>query len=173
MVFNKVLGMQERYDETNIFVREAIRSVVFKENKLLMIYSNRGDFKFPGGGVERNEDHSKTIIREVLEESGYNIDYIGEKIGIVTERRVDKFNSSMQFEMTSHYYICNISVGQQEQQLDDYEKELDFKPIWISIKDAILCNKKIFNSHRRDINVWVERELFVLNKLKSYYESMK
>jgi len=32
-----------------------------------------GEYKFPGGGIERNETHAEALIREVMEETGYRL----------------------------------------------------------------------------------------------------
>ncbi len=38
-----------------------------------MIESNNGELKFPGGGMEDDEDDIKTLIRETLEETGFTV----------------------------------------------------------------------------------------------------
>jgi len=42
--------------------------------------------------------------------------------------------------MTSYYYECEVSKHKTIQQLDDYEQQLDFKPVWISLDEAIRLN---------------------------------
>ena len=32
--------------------RTAVRGVIHYQNKILMVQTNRGDYKFPGGGME-------------------------------------------------------------------------------------------------------------------------
>jgi hypothetical protein len=47
--------------------REAVRGVIIKNNKLLMIYSSKdGEYKFPGGGIDIGEAIS---INKMLMES--------------------------------------------------------------------------------------------------------
>ena len=36
----------------SVYKRTAARGVILREGKLLMIHTDRGDYKFPGGGVE-------------------------------------------------------------------------------------------------------------------------
>ena len=38
-----------------ILYRHAVRAIVLSKNEILMIKSNDGDLKFPGGGIEKNE----------------------------------------------------------------------------------------------------------------------
>ena len=35
--------------------RTAVRGVIHYQNKILMVQTNRGDYKFPGGGMEEGE----------------------------------------------------------------------------------------------------------------------
>ena len=52
--------------------RLAIRGVLFYQNKLLMIQTSKGDYKFPGGGKEENENDFETLNREYQEETGFS-----------------------------------------------------------------------------------------------------
>lgn len=169
MVFNEVIGIQNKPAKAGIIHRVAVRAIVWKDKKLLMVLNNKGDYKFPGGGVEENEDYTEAVIREVLEETGYMIDRVDEKIGMVVERRVDIYKENTIFEMTSNYYLCTIHAEQTDQKLDDYEKELEFQPIWIDIDEAILRNEYLV-SKNADMNQWIIRELFVLKKMKDHYK---
>ena len=60
--------------------------------------------------------------------------------------------------------FCKIkNVGQD---LDDYEKELNFKYEFVSVKDALEKNKSLLKfSDKECVNFWVERETLVLEKL--------
>jgi hypothetical protein len=72
--------------------------------------------------------------------------------------------------MVSNYYICEVSSDRVEQSLDQYESELDFQPIWISIDDAISRNQDLFKYPKDQVDTWVVRELFVLRALKDYFQ---
>jgi hypothetical protein len=69
--------------------------------------------------------------------------------------------------MTSHYYLCEVSDEQALQQLDDYEAELDFRPIWIHVDEAICSNEEILKGESYSANPWVCRETVVLNVLRT------
>ncbi|OYD57777.1 NUDIX hydrolase [Fictibacillus aquaticus] len=134
-------------------------------NKILLVQSNRGDYKFPGGGVEENEDHSEGLKREIREETGYINCAVNKKAGIVIERRMDEFNENVLFQMTSHYYLCELtSEDKIHQQLDDYESELDFTPKWVNLDDAIQQNESLTGQIKK--NSWLNRETFVLKEIQ-------
>gem|GEM_PF-443764 len=175
MFFSYELGLQNLDKEkVNMNYRTAVRAIIFKDNDLLMVHTNKGDYKFPGGGVNREESHEEALRREVSEETGYILDCVSDKVGIITERKADEYEESSVFEMSSHYYICGISNSTTIQQLDDYEAELDFRPVWISVDKAIEINEEILNEDNKDRNPWVDRDTCVLKEIKGrIYEKDK
>ena len=56
MIFNYVLGIKET-DKTHVKIikREAVRAIILNNDNILMVKSNRGDYKFPGGGMEEGK----------------------------------------------------------------------------------------------------------------------
>ena len=165
MYFNKFIGI-EKVENKHVKVREAVRAVVIRDGKILMLHSNKGDFKFPGGGVESGETHKQALIREVLEETGYLDTTVGEKIGVFVERREDVFNQDILFEMNSHYYLCECRGETVAQQLEGYEIEQGFTAKWILIEDTISQNERAqkLSGH----NGWIERETYVLRNLMKF-----
>lgn len=165
MFFNKLIGLEEiNSDNANIIHREAVRAVIVENNKILMVYTNKGDYKFPGGGVKEGEDQEEAIKREVEEETGYIIEEVKDKIGIITQRHFDKFEKNSVFQMTSNYYLCSLCGKKTSQCLDNYEAELEFQPVWIDLQQAIHENENI--AKHEDKNPWVDREIYVLKKLQ-------
>jgi 8-oxo-dGTP pyrophosphatase MutT (NUDIX family) len=167
MFFNYILGIEEvGKEKVNINHREAVRAVILKGNYILMVHTNKGDYKFPGGGANKGESHAQTLKREVKEETGYILNNVKDRIGVFTERKLDNYEENSIFEMVSHYYLCEISDDKTGQQLDDYESELDFQPVWISMDEAIRLNEEIINNHSIDKNSWIYRETKVLRAIK-------
>lgn len=164
MRFDLVLGLKDRTD-VNIRTRTAIRAIIKKDDKILMVKCNKGDYKFPGGGLNELESHEDTLRREVQEETGYILSEVKCKLGVILERYLDSLEEQSIFEMTSHYYLCEISDEKTKQNLDDYEVKLEFEPIWISIENAIEENSEVLNRNNEDMNKWVYRETMVLKEL--------
>jgi 8-oxo-dGTP pyrophosphatase MutT (NUDIX family) len=163
MSFQLTLGIKE-ISISKINSREAARAIVIKNGLVLMVKSNKGDYKFPGGGLKIGENHEDALIREVREETGYLVDKVIEKVGIAIERHIDEVEEGSIFEMNSHYYLCQVSEDHGAQELDDYEEELDFCPQWITIDDAINENEIVLK-RKIAVNHWVQRETAVLYKL--------
>lgn len=164
MGFDIVLGLKETNGE-NIRTRTAIRAIIKKDGKILMVRCNKGDYKFPGGGLNKVESHEDTLRREVQEETGYILSEVKEKLGVILERSLDSLEEGSVFEMASHYYLCEISDRKTKQNLDAYEAELEFEPVWISIDKAIEENSKVLHGKNEDMNQWVYRETMVLKEL--------
>ena len=164
MDFNMIVEEPlKNFERTN--ERIAIRAIIVANNHILLVQSNRGDFKFPGGGVEKNESHEECLIREVREETGYIHCIVKEKAGIVIERRMDEYNDHSLFQMISHYYICDLITEEKNvQQLDEYEAILNFTPKWVSLDEAIKQNESLIERFKQ--NSWLKRETYVLKQIK-------
>ncbi|MGN9163342.1 NUDIX domain-containing protein [Clostridium sulfidigenes] len=148
--------------------RIAIKGIVIVDDKLLILKTNKGDYKIPGGGQKKGEDYEATLRREFEEEVGCKLIKVNNMIGITKEVGPDKFDPDAYFAMTNHYYLCQVDLSSlNEQKLDEYEAELEIKPELISLEDAITNNTELINREGKDnVNPWVERELTVFNKIK-------
>jgi ADP-ribose pyrophosphatase YjhB (NUDIX family) len=175
MLFNEELYRDDKnllnFKNSKIIDRNAVRAIIIKENKILLVLLEKtNEYKFPGGGVEKNETFEDALRREVLEETGCNVIKIIEKAGIMTEYSFAKEGNDKIFKMVSEYYIVNIDDKQFEQKLDNYEKELLFKPCWTKIEEAYNVNKKIIED-KRSSTPWIKRETRVLEILKASHSS--
>jgi 8-oxo-dGTP pyrophosphatase MutT (NUDIX family) len=119
-------------------LRNAVRAVIIIENKILLAHLGKtGEYKFPGGGIQENETIQEALKREVLEEVGFSVIKINEKIGEIIEYDVAKEGSGYYFKMISEYYVAEIDNIQLQQNLEEDEERLLFKPCWIKIKVTI------------------------------------
>lgn len=148
-------------------IREAVRAIILRGNQVLMVHSLvNGDYKFPGGGVKRNEAHATALKREVLEECGARLIRIIAEFGKVEEYDLAEEAEFDLFCMHSYYYLCEVEDGFSAQNLDDYEAEYGFTPEWVLIEHAISVNRTLLENPPPNIQRWVKRELFVLEEIK-------
>lgn len=132
-----------------------------------MIYSSKnGDYKFPGGGVDGGESYKETLVREIQEECGAGVTRIEQEFGRVVEYSAALDDGYDVFKMTSIYYLCHIDMVFGEQDLDQYEKELGFGPVWVDIDMAIRSNTSLLQSHHQHIPRWTKRDTLVLEQVK-------
>jgi len=148
MLFNEIYYRDNKefidLENGNIIFRNAVRAVIINKNNLLMAHLEKTNvYKFPGGGKNDNETIEEALKREVLEEVGYNVKNIYEKIGKIIEYAIAIEGGNNVFKMESEYYLVEIENIQLKQNLEDYEKELLFKPCWVNMKTAYEINKKI------------------------------
>ena len=154
----------------NIIFRNAVRAVIVDKNIILMAHLEKTDeYKFPGGGKEDYETVEEALKREVLEEVGYNAINIKEKIGTITEFAIAKEGGNNIFKMVSEYYLVEVEKIQLKQNLEEYEKELLFKPCWVEIIKAYRKNyEKIFE--KCSTTTGIHRETIALEKLCREYK---
>jgi 8-oxo-dGTP pyrophosphatase MutT (NUDIX family) len=146
--------------------REAVRGIILSGRELLMIYSPvNGDYKFPGGGVGDGETYEQALIREIKEETGAIVASIDKEFGKIIEYGQPLEQEYDVFKMTSYYFLCKIGPEFVGQNLDPYEKELDFKPVWIDIDVAIWNNQNIL-ANKLEKEAWTVRETFMLEQVK-------
>lgn len=156
---SKLLGHQP------IIYRDAVRAIILKSGKILMVFSEESnEYKFPGGGVGDLEGRETALRREVMEEVGKQINSINESLGYVDQIYNDIYDERKYFFLRSYYYFCEILEEEFDQNLDVYEQKLKFTPKWVSIDDAIKLNQIKFD--KGSMYHWTERELYVLKLLK-------
>ncbi len=150
--------------------REAVRAIIIKDKKLLMIYSNKqGDYKFPGGGVDSGETYEEALIREVKEECGAKLLTINMEFGKVLEYDIPGEEDFDVFKMFSFYYLCEVDNVFEEQSLEQYEYDLGFEPVWIDIDTSITTNKQLINTSKAPY--WTRRETYILELLKEQFDT--
>ncbi len=151
----------------SVLYREASRAIILKDNLILMVYSNvNKDYKFPGGGIEKDETKMDAVIREVLEEVGGKIINIKSQFALITtinKETVEKEYDT--FHMDSHYFICDIENILIKQNLSKSETILSFIPKWVTIEEAIEANEIVLKSDR--VPLWTFRETAVLKLINN------
>jgi 8-oxo-dGTP pyrophosphatase MutT (NUDIX family) len=146
--------------------RTAVRAVIQRGHELLMVYSaNVGDYKFPGGGVDAGESHGQALARELREECGAELLSVDGELGAIIEYKIAEDEDFDTFKMTSYYYVCRVNEELSEQNLDGYEKDLGFQPVWVDIDAALAKNKSLLDAN--DPPDWLRREIFALEDLRA------
>jgi len=165
MAFEQYIGELRCKHMVVAFRRNAIRAIILNDDKLLMIHTNNGDFKFPGGCTENEETHEETIARQVTDKTGLEFSGMKALFAKIIECRPDKRKTTLAFELTTFYYFCEIeNPNSYFRNIDSSEINLEYKPIWINIIEAIRENEYIM--HRKpEASNGVKRELTVLYEL--------
>lgn len=146
--------------------RIAVRGVIYEGNRILMVKTNRGDYKFPGGGVEEGESLKEALLREIAEETGYVDVEAGPCIGTAFEQNLDQDGDGAYFQMYSSYFVCRLrSRKRAEGVQDDYEEKLGFHGIITGIHEAYEANARMLSAGMDGKIPWLRRETQVLKRL--------
>lgn len=129
-------------EDSTVFRRPSVRGIILRGGKVAMMHSLKyGYYKLPGGGIEKGESLTDTLIREVAEESGLQV--IPESIrefGYV--ERIEKGWEENIFIQENYYFFCDAKDALLPQQLDDYEADERFTLAFVSPGEAILTNEQ-------------------------------
>lgn len=100
--------------------------IVIDEGKVLLIKQTKGHWGLPKGHVEENETEEETALREVKEETNYDVEIIGD------HRFVERYITDTKIDKEVVYFIAKKVGGEAEKQ----EAEVtDIK--WCSFDEAI------------------------------------
>ncbi len=100
--------------------------IVIDEGKVLLIKQTKGHWGLPKGHVEENETEKETALREVKEETNYDVEIIGD------HRFVERYITDTKIDKEVVYFIAKKVGGEAEKQ----EAEVtDIK--WCSFDEAI------------------------------------
>ena len=147
------------------FIRPSARAIIIKDNKIYMVHSLLYDYyKFPGGGIDKDESNIDALIRETAEEAGLIVikDSIKEYGYVHRIQKSDHDDYSM-FIQDNYYYLCDVENNRINQKLDDYEEHEKFTLELVNPKIAIDANRN--KNHGSKDMIELEREAKVLQIL--------
>ena len=134
--------------------RDSARAIIrIGTDKLALVYATKlGYYKFPGGGINENEDNVSALIREVQEEVGLVVIPSSVKpYGVVHRYQKSGKIPDTIFEQDNFYYECQVEDKTINQKLDDYEDKAGFELRVVSIKEAMETNLKYYDTD--DFNI--------------------
>lgn len=166
----KILVMDEHNYDENLeeIYRISVRGIIFVAGKLLMIESSFGEVKLPGGGMDQGEDEYQTLVREVKEETGYDV--IPESIkpfGEIEEKRLAVYEP-MIWHQINRLYFCDVYSEQGECEYSKNEKEEGFHQVFYTIEEALEKNERMLE--KEGMQAWNQREYKTLLLIRDYLE---
>lgn len=157
----------KNYDDSmEEICRTAVRGVIFLNGKLLMIESELGELKLPGGGIDGEEDDNEALCREVKEETGYSV--LRSSIvpfGKIEEKRLS-YDEPKIWHQRNRLYFCDVDQEKGECSYTENEKKYGFHQVLYTIDEAIEKIKMV--CMKKDIHPFTQREYKTLLALKEH-----
>ncbi|MFP4402324.1 MAG: NUDIX hydrolase [Candidatus Nanoarchaeia archaeon] len=137
VIFKDLDNVEYEFDESQSqIVRVGCYGLVKNENnEYLMIVTNKNKgWEFPGGGCDFREILSNCVIREVREESGYDVKLVQEQPIYVVENFAYSRRRNEYWKKIDFLYLCErISTTQHNLVLEEGEEILEMR--WMSIEE--------------------------------------
>ncbi|MBB1276172.1 MULTISPECIES: NUDIX hydrolase [unclassified Pseudoalteromonas] len=152
-------------DQGTQFTRLTARAIVIKNNKILLMYTNRyEDYSLPGGGVDDGESIEQGLIRELSEETGAQQISVVKAFGLYEEYRPWYKDDFDIIHIKSYCFVCSIADKFGKAQLEHYEQQNGMTAKWVDINDAIAHNERtIANSEKQGLSIL--RETYLLKRI--------
>lgn len=117
----------------NSRLRLSARGIVIIDDEKIAIFnkSNKNEYKLPGGGIEGNEKPEEAFKREVLEETGCEVEILG-FLG-----RTEEYKSLDNFKQISYVFVGKVSNDNKKLNVTNEEKEEGAKLIWETPEKAL------------------------------------
>lgn len=152
------------------FTRIATRAIVIKNNKILLMFTERyNDYSLPGGGVDSGEELLEGFKRELNEETGASEIANVSSFGLYEEYRPHKsekhFPACSIMHMLSYCFTCDISDRLEENKLEDYEVSNGMRVCWLNIDEAITHNLNTMK-HDKKQGLSIQRETYLMQEIK-------
>ncbi|MGC4050116.1 MAG: NUDIX hydrolase [Paludibaculum sp.] len=126
-----------------------VRAAVFRENRILLVKEHEdGLWTLPGGWADVGDAPSQAAVREVKEESGYDV--VATKIAAVFDRNLHG-HPPIPFHAYKLYFLCDLVGGQpalsHETDAVDFFAEDRIPPLSLTrVTPALIAH--LFEHHR-------------------------
>ena len=161
--FMKVLACfdeQNYADTTKVFEKYNIRGIIIIDGKIAMQQSSVGEYKIPGGGVEKGESYEEALRRELLEEVGLVLVAGSMKeLGEITEIRRDIFEPDTKYISHSLFFSCEVTDERLPITPTVSEIQKGYQPAWATAEEICKTN------HRLGKDPWIKRDTAFIKML--------
>ena len=146
--------------------RHAARGIVLREEKILLLFTERyNDFSLPGGGIDEGEEITVALKRELEEETGAQEVQIKQHYGFIEEYRPHWKPEYDLMHMTSHFFVCDVAAELAGARMESHEIANGMRPLWIPVSEAISHNHQVMSRREKTMGQSIQRETFMLEKI--------
>lgn len=156
---------------SNPRLRLGARGIVIREDGKIAIFnkSNKNEYKLPGGGLEGEEKPEDAFKREVLEETGCEVEII-DNLGITEE-----YKSLNNFKQISYVFVGKVLNDTKQLNMTQKEKDEGARLLWIEPSEALELIKNCINNLKDSQyeNVYATKFIVLRDrKILEYYLSI-
>ena len=132
---------EEIINMENPKLRLGVRGIVIREDGKIAIFnkSNKNEYKLPGGGLEGEEKPEEAFKREVLEETGCEVEII-KSLG-----KTEEYKSLNNFKQISYVFVGKVLKDTKELNMTEKEKDEGAKLLWETPENALELITKCFD----------------------------
>lgn len=114
-------------------IRYGARGIVIREDGKIAIFNktNKNEYKLPGGGIDKEEDIKEAFKREVLEETGCNVEII-DTLGTIEEHK-----SLDNFKQISYLFVGKVIKDNNQLYLTEKEINEGAKVLWVDKEEGL------------------------------------
>jgi len=114
-------------------VRYGARGIVIREDGKIAIFNktNKNEYKLPGGGIDKDENKALAFKREVLEETGCEVEIIYELGTIVEHKTLDNF------KQISYLFVGKVTKDNNKLNLTKKEKDEGARVLWVDEAEGL------------------------------------
>ncbi|ALE00072.1 NUDIX hydrolase [Pseudomonas syringae] len=167
-LITEIIHPELKSTQGRIFRRHAARGIVLRDEKILLLFTERyNDFSFPGGGLDADEDVVTGLKRELEEETGAREIQVLQHYGYIEEYRPYWKPQYDLMHMTSHFYLCDVAHQLEPVRMESHEIANGMRPVWISVTEAIAHNEAVMQRQESSMGQSIQRETLMLRKVAS------
>ena len=136
-----------------------VKGLIFNSSGQLLLVFNNNTYQFPGGHLDENEELESCIKREILEETGIELEVEEEPFLCIETYDNNYFGTEKKVLNTIYYYrfFTDLAPDITKTNYDEFEKNSEFKLFYVNFKDIEdFINKKI---ETKEINIKIAREM--------------
>jgi len=169
---DKNLGLEEFKINDECKIRYGSRGIIVDQNGNIAIFNKRSknEYKLPGGGLKEGEKPEEAFIREIMEETGCEIE-ITDYLGLAIEEK-----GQTNFKQISYVFVARVLNNTECLHLTEKERDEDAIVMWVSLEEAIElvngCINNLVGSKYDDLYrslFMVKRDSEILNYYKEIY----
>lgn len=103
-----------------------LRAGVFQDEKILLVREKSdGKWTVPGGWADVCESPSQGVIREVREESGYEV--ANPRLAAIIDRNLHPYTPAYPNHLFKYFFVCDLVGGEPRENIEI--SEIDFFPL--------------------------------------------